>query len=147
VDPQRQDPERVAALPGEARFDVLTGPDDLAVEGVDDLGIGGGRDAHDVGPAGDRDVAGRRLVRIRDPARVRPLQELGSLVLDRGVEPETGRLDREVPAVLADAALAHVENLLTLEQRLHDGVPFLEGRCAHSGGHPAQDNGERVGIT
>ena len=105
-------------------------------------------DADDVGPARDREVArsaGSRRRRV-DPAGVRGLQELRPLVLDRRVEPEPVGLHREVPPVLADAALADVEDLLALEQRLHDGGPFLvRGGSECGGGHPAQDNGDGTG--
>ena len=63
------------------------------------------------------------------------------LVLERGVEPQPGRLDGEVAAVLADPALADVEDLLALEQRVHDGRPLLVGGCTGGGAHVAQDNG------
>jgi hypothetical protein len=31
-----------------------------------------------------------------------------------------------VPAILTEPALSHVEDLLTLEQRVHDDRPFLQ---------------------
>ena len=74
-------------------------------------------------------LADRRRVRELDPVPVRLLQQLGLLVLGGGVEPEAGGLHREVPSVLAEAALAHVEDLLALEQRVHDDGPFLARRC------------------
>jgi len=65
-------------------------------------------------------------------------------VLDGGVEPHAPGLHREVPALLPEAALADVEDLLTLEQRPHDDRPFLERRNGERGrGHGRQDNGDR----
>src|SRR5450432_4371043 len=83
------------------------------------FGDGGG--PHDVGPAFDDDrLADRRGMRQIDPVPVRVLQELGLLVLGGGVEPEARRLQGEVPTVFSDAALADVEDLLALEQCVHD---------------------------
>ena len=55
------------------------------------------------------------------------------------VEPAARRLDAEVATVLPEAALAHVEDLLALEQRVDDDRPFLAtpssrraGSCVHN---------------
>ena len=89
-----------------------------------------GGDPHEVGPAVDHDrVADGRGAGEVDPVAVRLLEQLRLLVLRGRVEPEPGRLHGEVPALLADPALAHVEHLLALEQRVHDRRPFLVRRC------------------
>ena len=76
---------------------------------------------------------GRRRREV-DPVPVRLLQQLGLLVLGGRVEPEAVRLHREVAAVLAEPALAHVEDLLAFEQRVDDDRPFLAmpAPCAHN---------------
>ena len=81
----------------------------------------------DVGPALDRDrLADRGRVREVDPVAVGLLQQLRLLVLGGGVEPEAVRLHREVAPVLAEPALAHVEDLLALEQRVDDAAHSLQ---------------------
>ena len=60
------------------------------------------------------------------PVLVRGLEQLGLLVLGGRVEPEPARRHVEVAAVLAEPALAQVDDLLALEQRVHDRGPFLQ---------------------
>ena len=63
VHPQRQHPQRIALLPAQAGGGVVVGPDQLRRDGVELLGLGDGRELHDVGPALDRD-------RLADRGRV-----------------------------------------------------------------------------
>ena len=59
---QREHPQRVALLPLEARRRVVAGPDELAVDLGEVVGIGELGDADDVGPALDADrPVGRRI--------------------------------------------------------------------------------------
>ena len=92
------------------------------------LGLGDRRDIGHVGPSRDRDrLADGRRGREIDPVPVRRLEELGALVLGGGVEPEAARGQLEMAAVFAQATLAHVDDLLAFEERVHDHGPFLQG--------------------
>ena len=73
----------------------------------------------------DRGADGRGVGEL-GPVPVRRLQQLGALVLGRRVEPQPARGHVEVATVLAEPALAEVDDLLAFEQRVHDRRPFLE---------------------
>src|SRR4051795_10135417 len=91
----------------------------------------------DVGPPVDADRLTDRCCRRQvDPVPVRLLEQLRLLVLGGGVQPEAVRLQLEVPAVFVQAPLAHVDDLLTLEERVDDGRPFLARRS-----HPSTIGG------
>ena len=75
---------------------------------------------------------GRRVGEV-DPVGVGRLQQLGLLVLGGRGQPEPARRHVEVAAVLAQPTLADVDDLLALEQRVHDRGPLLEGRSRRVG--------------
>ena len=57
---------------------------------------------------------------------VRLAHEVVALVVEGGVEEEAVVLELEVPVLLADAALAQGQELLTLGERAHCYGPFFE---------------------
>jgi putative redox protein len=77
---------------------------------------------------------------------VRRPEQRAFLVLDCRIEPDAGRAQREVPALLADAALAQVEDLLTGEERAYDGGPLLQRRGASGTSGPGVDFGVRHAV-
>ena len=146
VHAQREHPQRVALLPPEPRRRVLGGPDELRRDRVELLGSVIVATPTTSAQPCDRDrLADRRGVGEVDPVAVRRLHELGLLVLDGRVEPEPRRLHGEVAAVLADPALAHVEDLLAREQRVHDDRPLLERRCHRVHNRRRMDDTHPVG--
>src|SRR5205807_6242769 len=93
------------------------------------LGLGDCRDVDYLGPALQRYRSTDRCGRCEiDPVPVGGLQQLGPLVLGGRIEPESVRGHVEVTAVLPEAALPDVEDLLALELRVHDDGPFLARR-------------------
>ena len=146
VHAEREYLERIPRFPAEPSLDVLTGPDDFAVERIQDLRFGHRAHADDVRPPFDPNrTVGGRGGGAGYPALIRRFQQVGVLMFDGWVEPESCGLDVEVAAVFAEPTLPEIEDLLTLEQGLHHHRPFLQGGARGSGhGHVRQDTGVRL---
>src|SRR5206468_1562270 len=143
---EREHPEWVAPLPGEAFLRVVERPDELAGDLGQVGGLGELGDTDDVGPPGDPNDVGpdRSGVGLVDPALVRGLEQLALLVLGGRVEPNARALHIEMATVLAEAALAHVEDLLACEEGTHDYRPLFE---REDSGHIAVDHVVRISRT
>ena len=130
---QCEHPERIALLPLEPRLGVIARPDQLGVKRRQLLGLRERRHADEIGPALDPDrFTHRRAGAELDRVPVRRLEQLGTLVLRSRVQPQPVGAQPEVAAIFPQATLAHVDDLLALEEGAHDHRPLLERRYRHS---------------
>ena len=111
------------------------------------VGLGDRRDVDDVGPTRDRDrVAHGRRRREIHPVAVCGLEQLAALVFRSGIQPQAPSGKIEMTPVFAYPALAQIDDLLALEERMDDRGPFLERGCGRrdlrGGGHAGQDTGD-----
>ena len=157
VDPQQQHVERMGPLPAQTLLRVVLGPDVERRERVDDARVVGLEVVGDLGPGADphpvglRDAAvleqrARRRLLVGPDALLECAAQLGvvrladevvALVVEGRIEEELLVLELEVLVLLADAALAERDELLTLGEGADRHGPFFEGNrhgLACSGG-------------
>ena len=153
VGAQHDHVQRVAPLPGQPLLGVVAGPDVVRRQGVDRARIGDQVARRHLGPGPDPHAVGLRdaavldqrlggrlavgphalLERALELGHVRLADQVVALVVEGRIEEEAIVLDLEVLVLLANAALAQGEQLLTLGERAHGYSPFLDSYW-HRGG-------------